>query len=148
LDFENAERWKSEGEEGNVLSKDENGDLVWVPIENQLTNIEERLENINKRVNLNSLRIYPIDKSMIWLENTGSSIDIISLITNADDDTNVRITNFDNTVSTTQEIETFYAKLDTMNGISTQGTLVEDEPQISGIIRIESINGSTKEVLD
>lgn len=139
-----AEAWKQSGQEGEVLSKDSEGELTWI----SLDEIRDEIANINKRVNANSVKLYTSDTSMIWLENVGTSIDVISLIAEGDANTNVRITGFDNTVSSAQDIDAFYDSLDTMNGITSQGEIVEGQAQVSGILRVDSISDSDRAELE
>ena len=143
-DLSEAESWKQSGQEGELLSKDSEGELTWI----SLDDIRDEIANINKRVNLNSVKLYSSDTSMIWLENVGTNVDVISLIDQGDENTSVRITGFDNTVSSVQDIVAFYDNLDTMNGITAQGDIVEGQAQVSGILRTGYITNEKRVELE
>ena len=108
-------------------------------INSVLQNLQKQIENINNRVNRNTVKIHD-GKSGIWLENPDSSIDVISLICNLDDNAYVRIINFNAyfDMSFTEyivKIDKLFNKIPRLKGIDENGVLVSNSV-INGTISV------------
>lgn len=77
----------------------------------------------------------------LWIENVSNVIDPMAILMQLPTNSRVRIIGFDFAVPSVATISAGYDLLDTMRGLDENGNNT-DKPQISGIIRIESITGA------
>ncbi len=75
------------------------------------------------------------------LEGLGDVVNVLDVLNKVNSGTRVRLAGFDLTVSNTDQIRTFYSKLDEMTGLDELGNNSETA-QVSGTIRIPNILGS------
>lgn len=119
------------------LSLPNGGNLKKLYLPGSITNLTVR--------NQKALAEFSIDGyenlSTVRLENNSEAINAIDIVKGIKAGSRVRILGIEETVSSADDISSFYDVLDTMRGLDENGENT-DKAQVSGVIHIDSLSGS------